>query len=64
MVQFRKPLERSDDLIDYRVGRSPRGSIPLSAAAMLKQKKEDREKMIREYLAAEAKLRALRARRG
>lgn len=40
MVQIRKPVERSEHLIDLRTVRTPRGTTPLSAAAMLKKKKE------------------------
>lgn len=40
MVEYRKPPELSEHIIDLRVRRSPRGSIPLSAAAMLKRKQE------------------------
>lgn len=41
MVEYRKPPELSEHIIDLRVRRSPRGSIPLSAAAMLVRKQEE-----------------------
>lgn len=41
MVEIRRPVELSENIIDLRVRRSPRGALPWSAAAMLKRKKED-----------------------
>lgn len=56
MVQYVKPPELSEHIIDYRISRSPRGSLPRSAAEIAAKKKADRAAAI-ERMKAEAKKR-------
>lgn len=65
MVEYRKPPELSEHIIDLRVRRSPRGSLPLSAAAMLVRQQEElrRQQEIEFRRQREAELRAAVLRR-
>jgi hypothetical protein len=64
MVQYRKPVQLSDNIIDRRVLRSPRGVLPASAQAMLLREQQRIAKLVEEANRAAAELRRRRARRG
>lgn len=55
MVQYVKPPELSEHIIDYRISRSPRGSLPKSAAEIAARKKADREAELQRLLAENRK---------
>lgn len=68
MVQIRRPVVRSENIIDYRIKRSPRGVIPSSAAEVSARKAADREaehqRLIAENRKRQAYMRWLAASRG
>lgn len=51
MVQYVRPAELSEHIVDYRIKRSPRGSLPVSAAEVLARQKTDREEDLRRRIA-------------
>lgn len=68
MVQYVKPDDLSENIIDYRIVRSPRGVLPGSAAAVSARKRADREaerqRLIAENRKRVAYMRWLAAARG
>ena len=64
MVQYRKPTQLSENIIDRRVLRSPRGTLPASAKALQIREQQRIEQMLAETARQAAELRRMRARRG
>ena len=63
MVSYRKPEKRSEYVIDRRVVRSPRGTTPLSAAAMFLREEQRFDRLVAEANRQAAELIRRRGRR-
>lgn len=63
MVQIRKPVKLSENIIDLRVRQSPRGSIPMSVRKMRQTLEEEMQRLAEENLRAAMRLAAKRSRR-